>query len=427
MRAGCMRSTWASAGMPDAFGSLSHAVGRGPRAARQACLALLLLWAFLAPLCATSAPRIGVATMQPGGIFWERFGHNALVVVDDATGEATSYNFGFFDPTEPDFVARFVRGQMRYRLVALPLAQDLATYRDSGRGVSIQWLDLPPDRASALSDALAVNARPENAAYAYQYFEDNCSTRVRDALDRALDGGLRRQLEARSQGSTHRSEAVRLASPAWWMATGFDLGLGPRSDRPMSRWDEAFVPMRLAASLREARNAAGMPLVMREEVVLPHLQAPEPVEAARAWWPWGLAGLAIAGVLIAVGRRSVRGAVALAAPAWLLAALAGALMLYIWFGTAHAFGWANRNVLLFNPLCGLLLAGAWPALRGWPVPRWMAWTAVVVAACAVLAFFMLAIPAQPQRNAAWVALLLPVHAALAWVLWRHADPVRRGR
>src|SRR5690348_15810447 len=89
----------------------------------------------------TGALRVGVMTMQPGEVFWERFGHDAIVVEDTATGAALSYNYGFFDPTEPGFLGRFVRGEMEYMLVALPLQDDLATYRDEGRGVSIQWLD----------------------------------------------------------------------------------------------------------------------------------------------------------------------------------------------------------------------------------------------------------------------------------------------
>src|SRR3546814_8582955 len=79
----------------------------------------LLLWllacgaALASP--AASTPRIGVATMQPGTIFFERFGHDAIVVIDPATGAATSYNFGFFDPDEPDFISNFVHGHMRDR------------------------------------------------------------------------------------------------------------------------------------------------------------------------------------------------------------------------------------------------------------------------------------------------------------------------
>ncbi|HAI94007.1 MAG TPA: hypothetical protein DCM36_04570, partial [Xanthomonadaceae bacterium] len=94
--------------------------------------------------------------MQPGEVFFERFGHDAIVVADPASGRATSYNFGFFDPSEPDFIGNFARGRMMYYLVALPLEEDLQQYRDAGRGVSIQWLDLPPAQAQALADALAV-------------------------------------------------------------------------------------------------------------------------------------------------------------------------------------------------------------------------------------------------------------------------------
>ena len=267
-----------------------------------------------------AAPRIGVATMQPGEIFWERFGHNALVVVDPASGEATSYNYGFFDPTEPDFVSRFIRGEPRYRLAALPFEQDMAIYRDEGRGVDIQWLDLDPDVARELADSLAVNALPENAHYGYDYFLDNCSTRVRDAIDGALGGALRRQMEGRSQGSTYRTEAVRLASPEPAMWLGFDIGLGPSADRPLSRWAEAFVPMRLAAALRETRLPDGRPLVASEQQILPHRLAPEPQTIPARWPRWALAGLLVAAGLAWLGARAPRAVAGIAALTWALPA-----------------------------------------------------------------------------------------------------------
>ena len=83
-------------------------------------------------------PRIGVVTMQPGTVFFERFGHDAIVVIDPLSGQATSYNFGYFDPSEDDFISRFVRGDMMYYLVALPLQQDLSYYDETGRGASVQ-------------------------------------------------------------------------------------------------------------------------------------------------------------------------------------------------------------------------------------------------------------------------------------------------
>jgi hypothetical protein len=377
-------------------------------------LLLLILALVSGGLSAASSPalRIGVMTMQPGEIFWERFGHDAIVVDDPARGEPVSYNFGFFDPSEPDFVGRFIRGRMRYQLVALPMREDLAYYQQVGRGVSLQWLDLTPAQARRLADALAVNALPQNARYGYDYFTDNCSTRVRDALDNALDGRLKRELSARSRGNTYRSEAVRLASPAPLMWLGFDIGLGPFADVPLARWQEAFVPMRLADSLREATNSDGRPLVRSEQVLLPHRIAPEPAEFARPWWPWLLSGLGAGLAVLLLGRFVPRVLAATATATWAVCTLLGLLMLFIWFGTVHRAGWANQNLLLLNPLCLLLLPGGWRRLRGRDAGRGFERMLGVIAICAVVAWIMRWLPFPEQDNTHWIALLLPIHLAL---------------
>nr|WP_257998653.1 DUF4105 domain-containing protein [Xanthomonas arboricola] len=399
-----------------------------------ACLLLLLAW-LVAPAAMAQAtgqalaqpnvpaPRVGVVTMQPGEVFFERFGHDAIVVVDPVTGQATSYNFGFFDPGEPDFVPRFARGEMMYYLVALPLEEDLQQYRAVGRGVSIQWLDLPPDQARALADGLAIRSQPENARYHYDYFVANCATMVRDTLDRAMGGALKSQLAGRSRGNTFRSEAVRLASPAPWMWLGFDLGLGPYADRPLSRWEEAFVPMRLADSLTQVHNSAGRPLVQSTQVLLPHRIAPEPAEQQRHWWPWLLTGLIVAAGVLALGRRQ-RVLAAFALPYWLLCAIGGGLLVYLWGFTAHQSAWANRNLLLVNPLCVLLLIGGIAVLRGRRPGRWFDVLRWVAAAMALLALLIHWLSFQAQDNLQWVLLLLPIHAALAIALRRRDLSVR---
>ncbi|MCE4358594.1 DUF4105 domain-containing protein [Xanthomonas hortorum pv. taraxaci] len=369
------------------------------------------------------APRVGVVTMQPGEVFFERFGHDAIVVVDPITQQATSYNFGFFDPSEPDFIPRFTRGEMMYYLVALPLEEDLSQYRNVGRGVSIQWLDLPPEQARALADGLAVRSKPKNARYHYDYFVANCATMVRDTLDRAMGGALKSQLAGRSRGNTFRSEAVRLASPAPWMWLGFDLGLGPYADRPLSRWEEAFVPMRLADSLTQVHNSAGRPLVQSTQVLLPHRIAPEPDEQRRHWWPWLLTGLIVAAGVLALGRRQ-RLLAALALPYWLLCAIGGGLLVYLWGFTAHQSAWANRNLLLVNPLCALLLIGGIAVLRGRRPGRWFDVLRWVVAAAALVALLIHWLSFQAQDNLQWVLLLLPIHAALAIALRRRDLSIR---
>ncbi|KPN20915.1 hypothetical protein AO715_14060 [Xanthomonas sp. Mitacek01] len=388
-------------------------------------LLLCLAWPLTAAAQAGDVPRIGVATMQPGDVFFERFGHNALVVDDPDAPYPMSYNFGAFDPNEADFVPRFIRGDMRYQLMALPLADDLAYYRDVGRGVSIQWLDLTPTQARSLAAALVENAKPENAHYRYDYFTDNCSTRVRDAIDTALGGALRNQLQGRSRGNTYRGDAVRLASPAPWMWLGFDIGLGPASDRPNALWDDAFVPMRLADALRSARNVDGRPLVSGEQTILPHTQAPEPAERARLLWPWLVAGLVIGVAILVAGRNAPRTLAAIALPFWTVSVLLGGVMLFLWLGTEHGFAWRNHNLLLFNPLCLLLLPGGWRIARGRVPGALFGWTLLAVVLCGVAAVFLHWLPVLPQRNAAWLSLLMPVHLALFWVMRRSTGVTAR--
>lgn len=371
---------------------------------------------------AAAAPRIGVVTMQPGEIFFERFGHDALVVVDPESGQATSYNFGYFDPGEQDFIGRFVRGEMMYYLVALPLEEDLSQYQQTGRGASIQWLDLDPDQARALAASLAERARPENARYRYDYYTANCATMVRDAIDQALGGGLHSQLSGRSRGNTYRSESVRLASPSPWMWLGFDIGLGPFADRALSRWEEAFVPMRLADALRQARNSQGRPLVQAEQELLAHRSAPEPAEFQRHWWPWLLCGLLLAaGVAALRTRRRLLGGLAL--PLWLLCGIAGALLTYLWGFSAHQAAWANRNLLQLSPLCLLLLPGALTLWRG-RVPgagfRVVLWAVALLSGLGLVLHWL---TLQAQSNLQWIVLLLPTHVALAWALGRRDPPV----
>ena len=375
-------------------------------------LVLCLLAVSALGQAAAAEPRIGVMTMQPGSVFWERFGHNAIVV-DDGT-RALSYNFGFFDMAEPGFTGNFIKGRMDYLMLALPLEQDLGYYRQVGRGVDIQWLALSPEQSRRLRARLAFLARPENARYRYDYFRNNCATRVRDVLDEALGGELHRQLTASSLGNSYRSESVRLAWPAKWMALGFDLGMNADGDKALSRWDEAFIPMRLQDSLRGLRLADGRPLVREEQTILPSKLPPPPAELPQ--WPLTATaiGLALAGLLFAARRRSQRLFNAGMLAFWLACGLIGSVLLAVWLGTEHRFLHANANLLLFPPLAWL--AAVLHALRR-RSPTWRAaylLTVKAIAALAVAAVLLKFVQTGGQSNLNWILMVLPAH----WLITR---------
>ena len=364
-----------------------------------------------------AAPRIGVVTMQPGLEYWARFGHDAILVddrADDPSSTPLLYNYGYFDFDQPGFLLHFAQGYMSYQLAAVPFDEDLAGYAQEGRGVSLQWLDMTPAQATKLQRYLQWNALPEHATYRYDYFKQDCSTRVRDALDRALDGELHQQLSAPSQGLTYRFEAVRLGAPSWWMGLSMHFALGPYADTPLSLWDEAFVPMRLQASLRTVHTAAGTPLVLKEIELLPHRLPPTLSEPPR-WRPWFVAfGLLFAMLALVGVRFAPRTTAAFSGLFWLKCGLLGTGLIAIWAFTEHVAIWGNENILLASPLCFALLPGAWATMRGRQPPRWHALVLKLVAISAGIAFVLKFFPSRIQDNGDWIALFLPIHLALAY-------------
>ena len=379
----------------------------------------LLITGITQPVIARS-PQVALVTFGPGRLYWERFGHNAIVVNEPGTGKATAYNYGVFDFEQKNFFLNFARGRMRYQLVAEPLNADLAMYAAEARSVTVQVLSLTPAQAERLAQFLAWNARPENADYVYDYFTNNCSTKLRDALNAALGGMLERQLTRLPAPHTYRFDAVRLISPALWLAIGMDAALGPSADRPLNLWQESFAPEVLGHALRQVvvRDANGetRPLVSAEEVVLASALPTAPAAPPDLGLPFLLAGLALAGLLLCLarGRRSSHRVcfALMAAASWMICGFSGLALAALWGLTDHWAARGDENLLLLNPLC-LVVPVLW-----WRAPRIARWLVTLIALTALASLVVRALPGLYQRNLPFIALTVPVHMSVAVLAWR---------
>lgn len=392
----------------------------------------LLITTVALPLQAQQAPSAGLEisllTFGPGEIYWQRYGHNALLVRQPASGAAVVYNYGIFDFGEKNFLLNFARGRMQYRLAAHGLDQTLALYQAEGRSILEQRLDLTPEARARIKGFLEWNARPENARYAYDYFLSNCSTRLRDALDAVLGGELQRQAGARMTAHTWRGEITRLSALDRLLMLAMDAGLGPATDRPLSLWQAAFVPAHLAQAVRELRLPAAdggeRPLIQGERVLSPGRLLEPAADPPDLRLPFLGAGLLLAlllGVLDQLrlrpaARRTFSGVTVVLS---LIFGLGGLLLATLWGLTAHWGSWGNPNILLFNPLWLLLVPLWWQArLPAWrPPPRAQRLLAfIVLGAASTLALRLL--PALSQQNLHWIALCLPSQALLLWAILR---------
>lgn len=405
-----------------------------------AALAALLLWLGVgspARAQATAAVpgadlRISVLTFGPGAIYWERFGHNAILVRDLSTGSAIAYNYGIFDFSQKNFFLNFARGYMTYRIAADPLAYDLAMYQQAGRSVTEQQLDLNPAQRQRLSDFLRWNARPENAKYRYDYFVSNCSTRVRDALNQVLGGRLQTQLQTQPApaGHTYRFDAVRLITPDLWLALAMDIALGPVADHPLNLWQESFVPQVFSRALNSitipTADGQAVPLVTSETMLIPGRLPAAPTRPPHLLVALLLIGLGFAAVLLILGRMSALpariGFFVVACGVSLVCGVGGLILATLWAFTQHWAGWHNENLLLFDPLTLLLLPAWFAHLRGRTASTTARQIARFISLLAALSLVTRLIPSAYQHNLHWIALLLPIHLALSL---RATSPHRR--
>jgi hypothetical protein len=360
--------------------------------------------------------QVFLMTMGPGVMVYERFGHNAIWVRDTVSGADAVYNYGTFDFAQPGFLGRFVMGRPQYWLGVSDLATTLRTYDYFGRRVEVQELDLPPAMRAELAVLLAENARPEQREYRYDYYRDNCSTRVRDMLDRVLGGALRRATEEVPGEGTLRFHTQRSVSNDPAMYLGILAGMGAHADDALDQWGEMFLPAKVQERVRELRvrwpDGREVPLVRTEATLLDLNRYT--VEPTRPNWTLPLAGMgvAIAGLILLARLGGAAGTIGrLTGTVWLVVSgVGGLVLLFLWFGTNHVFSRDNFNVLLLTPTGLVLIPAVW---RG-EATRWLRihLLVLVTGVAAVLVGW--------QTSWELVALALPPGLATAWVAARRA-------
>jgi hypothetical protein len=374
--------------------------------------------------------RVYLVTMGPGERVWERFGHNAIWIQDPASPD-TAYNYGLFDFRQENFLLRFIRGQMWYWMAGFPAEPYLRTYLRDNRSVWLQELNLPPPARLRLREFLRWNERPEHRFYHYDYYRDNCSTRVRDAIDRVIGGAIKAQTEGLATGETYRSHTLRLTANDPATFTGLFLALGPGVDRPISAWEEMFLPMALREHARRVvlpgLNGATVPLVRGERTIF-ESTAPQPPAAPPFWLPWYLAlGVAVgsfAALLGGSGRRWGRAGLGLLVVSWgVIGGLGGVVLAVLWGLTDHVMAYRNENLFQLNPLLLALAVLVPPGLAGKArAARWARALALTLTGLSGLGLLAQAVPGLDQVNGPIIALVLPIHLGVAMGLLRATRP-----
>jgi hypothetical protein len=367
---------------------------------------------------------VSLLTVDAGSLVYELFGHNGIRIRDTRPGgQDRVYHWGLFDFDSPGFIRNFLKGRMLYMMGSIDTERFVTAYRQDNRTVHEQPLNLAPAQRSALLQFVLWNELPQNRSYRYDYYRDNCSTRVRDALDRVLGGALRNALQARPD-HTYRYHTRVLTYQDKPLYTGLMLAMGANIDEPITAWDEGFIPMELRkqiSSVLVSGSVGPAPLVQGDFVLFQANRPQPPDTPPNLMHLYLIIGFLLAGLMLVLG--SLRAPAAhigfgVIAGIWsLVIGLVGTIMMLLWAFTDHTVTYRNENLMqanvlslfLLGALIAMALGSAWGRRAG-------ARVSLVIAGLATVGLVMQVLPGLDQSNGEMIALLLPPHTAIAWVL-----------
>jgi len=305
-----------------------------------------LLPAQVVPVLSDSA-RISLMTVSPGSELYSVFGHSAVRVYDPITRINRVYNYGTFDFDQPNFYLNFCRGKLLYSL-------DVESYRnfEYGNLHDLRWmeeqvLNLNGEQRQRIFSLLQTNALPENKDYKYDFFYDNCATRIRDLVKETFFHQITFDSSGLKPGVTMRQLLKPYLKNYPWTDFGIDLILGLAADRKALAEDYMFLPDHLHDLVGATKLDGKTPLV-RTEHNIPEYKIDQP-----AFTPgfldrplWVMSFIALLGLLSMANPRTER---IFDTVFWFVLGLAGLVIALLWFATEHTATKTNLNMFWALP------------------------------------------------------------------------------
>lgn len=295
--------------------------------------------------------RVSLLTCGVGDEIWETFGHTAIRVTDSTAGTDMVYNYGTFS-FGPDFEIQFMKGKLLYYVSYYPYSDFLDEYVSAKRSVQEQVLLLSQEKKKEVSDFLKENAKEENRYYKYDFFFDNCATRIRDVFPMSLGKDFHfAQAIPKDSRITFRQIINRYFYKVHFERFGINLLLGSRIDKVMTNEDIMFLPDYLRDGLTKA-TINGARVTTDPELLVPGSFYKPAGFNWMLFLTMVLAALTIAGIVYKPLR--VLGKI-MSFMLLLLTGLLGTLMVVMWLGTDHQGCQNNYNILWALPT-NLILA-----------------------------------------------------------------------
>ncbi len=313
------------------------------------CLFWVFGLGFSQQVTLSPAATLSVITCGSGEELYSSFGHSAFRITDPVLGIDVVYNYGTFNFNAPNFYLKFTQGKLPFALSRQQFNQFIYEYELENRWVKEQVLDLTETQKNELFLFLENNYLPENRVYKYDFFFDNCSTKIGAVLESTFGTALRYDYAHLEEQFTFRELIHQNLKTNSWSAFGIDLALGSVIDREATPHEHLFLPNYVLRQLNYT-SLGNIPIVLQQRTILkegPKLKEPNFLLTPQFW----LSVVLILVVLMTYfdfkkGGRS----------RWLDFSLffatgfAGWIIVFLWFFTEHTTTVINFNVLWAFPL-----------------------------------------------------------------------------
>ena len=353
----------------------------------------------------SSRLQISLLTCTPGEELYSTFGHSAYRVVDSNSVTDIVYNYGTFNFDDDGFYLKFIRGKLLYYLSVENFRDFSASYQLSNRGITEQVLNLSGAEKISIRHFLNENLKEENKYYKYDFFFDNCTTRLRDILEKQHDSAFGRK-PVMPSGSRFRQAIHQYldANGKDWSKLGIDILLGQPCDAVMTPEQMQFLPENLLKSLNSSN--ADHNLVLSENNLYPIATENNQRSIFTPLLVFSLMFVII--VLLGFWKSATAGAILLGFDGmfFFLTGLLGIILIFMWTATDHAMCKNNFNLLWAWPMHAVI-AFFVNSKKNWVKKYFKA--AAIILGLLLLAWFVLP---QQMNNA-----LIPV---LLLMIWRSA-------
>jgi len=299
-------------------------------------------------------------TCGPGTETYSIYGHSALRIIIREKHTDTVYNWGVFDFDTPNFAWKFAKGRLDYMISAETASSFLGVYVFEHRYVVSQQINIDSKEIQKLVELVNENNKPENRKYRYDFFYDDCTTRIRDLLEKSIGEKLKYPPEEKGKIPTFRDMVGKYQKSYPWLKFGVDLIMGSTSDRKSNFRDRMFLPIEMKDELSETvvhRSGKMIPL-LQNPVVLVNFEPPV-VKSLFLVSPPFVFTLAITLILILTGLIKSRKIIRLIdITIYLVFSILSVLMIFFNFFTDHEQMRWNLNIILLNPfiiVCFILL------------------------------------------------------------------------